>query len=263
LVNHGICASLIANNNLSFAYDKNKLIYGFNSLEDNSLLKVASYDLYSNSNSVGVDSLKEEQYRTSSEIINNVIEGHSELVIERREENSNKKRQPDYIVSVDTIRDMDIKAAKEFNIPIVLIKSEKIALQESKKLFNLYQETIINPTSNKIEELIKKYHNNYAGLLQINPKLNEKYFNPKKFKKMLYELIEKIRYLNNTSQREELLDIFMKSLSQEEQKRILVNKKNIPFEFDDLKDKIKSSESNEENIIVDALNKLKNKFIKK
>lgn len=263
LVNHGICASLIANNNLSFAYDKNKLIYGFNSLEDSSLLKVASYDLYSSSNAVQVDSLKEEQYRTADEIIDNVREGHSELVIERREKISNNKRQPDYIVAVDTIRSMDIKAAKEFNIPIVLIKSEKIAFQESKKLFDLYQETIRNPSAYKIEKLINEYHNNYAGLLQINPKLNDKYFNPRKFKNMLYELIENIQCIDNQSQKEELLEVFLKTLNQEEKKRYLVNEKCIPFEFNDLKEKITSNESKEENIVLDMLNKLKNKFSKK
>jgi len=263
LVNHGICASLIGNNNLSFVYDKNKLIYGFNSLEDNALLKVASYDLSSSSNSVQVDSLKEDQYRIASEIIDNVREGHSELIIERRETNSNNKRQPDYVVAVDSIRDMDKKAAKEFNIPIVLIKSEKIAYQESEKIFNLYQKTLNNPSGDKIEKLIKEYHNNYAGLLQINPKLNGKYFNPKKFKKMLQELIQNIQSIENPVQKEELLESFINSLNQEEKKRILVNKKYIPFEFDDLREMIADKENKEDNLIVDTMNKLKNKFVKK
>ena len=238
LENHGICTSLIANNNLSFVYSPGKLVYGFNSLEDNSLLKVASYDLGTTSDSVQINSFYEEQYKTSSEIIDHVRSGHSELLLERREAVSNNKRQPDYIVAIDTIRDMDRKAAKEFNIPIVLIKSEKIAYQESVKLFDLYQKILENPSSDKIDMLIKAYHNNYSGLLSVNPKLNKKYFNPKKFEKMLKDIIERIYSISDENVRAHLLKSFIRSLTIEEEKCASVGKKIMPFPFDDLKDKI-------------------------
>ena len=210
-------------------------------MEDSSLLKVASYDLGTNSNSVNVHSFKEQQYMTSNEIINNVREGHSELLIERREENSNSKRQPDYIVAFDTIRDMDRKAAKEFGIPIVLIRSEKVALSESAKLFNLYQEILENPDQDKISKLFNEYHNNYAGLIQINSKLNKKYFNPKKFEKMMEDIIERIYYLDDNKQKEELFESLIKLMNKEDEKRMFINKKCVPFFFDNLRKKISNN----------------------
>ena len=41
-----------------------------------------------------------------------------------------------------TVRDIDLNAAREFNIPIVLINTEKIAHQESEKLNNLYKDIL-------------------------------------------------------------------------------------------------------------------------
>lgn len=232
LVNHGICSSLISNGNLSFVYDKDKLIYGFNNLEDSSILDVASYDLSSNSNSINITTLKESEYRTSKGIASYTREGHSELIIERRKENSNDKRQPDYIVAIDEIRDIDYRASKEFNIPIVLLDTREIARYESEKLFNLYKETIANPTRESIDTLINSYHSNYAGLLTINPKLNSIYFNEKKFEKMLGDL------LDNISNNNDLLNALKDSLEDEEKKRVLQSKRFYPFSFSKLKEKI-------------------------
>lgn len=232
LVNHGICSSLIANNNLSFVYDKDKLIYGFNNLEDSSLLNVASYDLSSNSNSIGITTLKDDEYRVSKGMVSYTREGHNELIIERRKDNSNNKRQPDYIVAIDKVRDIDYKASKEFNVPIVLLDINQIAKTESEKLFNLYKECKVNPSKDNLDILIDSYHSNYAGLTTINKKLNARYFNERKFEKMLNELIDYIK------ENKLLLNDFKNCLLKEEKKRETVNKKFHPFSFDKLKEKI-------------------------
>lgn len=235
VVNHGICTSLIGNNNLSMARRKNNLIFGFCKLEPNSIKSEASYDLVTNSNDIKIKQYKESEFRTTEDLKNNVRYGHSELLIERRAEDCiTEKRQPDYIVAVNKIRESDKKAAKEFGIPIVYISTKQIAGKEKQKLQGLMQTLDEEITAENLNKLVCQYHNNYAGLITLDKKACKKYFNPGETEQYFEKIATSIDSMQDAQQRVELAQQYKTILLEEQQKRRRVEKKYIPFRFDEI-----------------------------
>lgn len=243
LNNHGICTSLIGNNNLSMAFKKGVPILGFFNIGDNSIYEEAEYDLGSNSNDIEIKTRVPSRFRLTKRLINHIRLGHGESVLERRSEsptNDTVKRQPDFVVAINEIDEVAKKAAKEFEVPIVLLNTKEIAMAESKKIDFLQKEFMDNPESEILHTIIEEYHNNYAGLITLDKKSCKKYFNPKKAEKDLKKIVETISKLDDEKKQKELARDLKEYLQEEEEKRKLVNKKFIPFYFDKLFEQIDS-----------------------
>jgi hypothetical protein len=99
-------------------------------------------------------------------MISNTRHGHNELLLKRNVDD--KKRQPDYIIAVDNIKPKDIKAAKEFGIPIVLLNSEKIIQYNIERMLSIISDLYETMDINKLQELIVLYNNNYSGMITFN-----------------------------------------------------------------------------------------------
>lgn len=234
-VNHGICTSLIGNNNLSMARRKNNLIFGFCKLSPNSIKSEASYDLGTNSNDIRIMQFYASEFRTTEDLKNHVRYGHSELLIERRSEDcKTEKRQPDYIIAVNKIRECDKNAANEFGIPIVYISTKQIAEMESQKLDALMQKLDEEISVESLSQLVCQYHNNYAGLITLDQKACKKYFNPRKIEQYFEKTATSIDTIKDAQQRVELAQQYKTILLEEQEKRRGVEKKYIPFRFDEI-----------------------------
>lgn len=237
-INHGICTSLIAQDNLSMALlDKNPLIYGFYNIEDNSIQKEANYDLVSNSNSIQITAGKPSNFRITRNMVDNTRNGHSELVIERRTANQTKieKRQPDFIIAISPISDLAKEASAQFNIPIVLLDIEKIAKREHDKLMDIMSQLSIEIDETLLSTFITKYHNNYTGYIGNFKKICKKYYNPKVFKKYFEKIVIDISNIEDEERRISLASSYLKFLNDEEEKRIYTSIEYIPFEFKNIK----------------------------
>ena len=158
---HGNCCSLIANNNLSTATIRN-ICLGFSAFEDGMLLLSGSSDLNSTPTSRQINSQDHfGEFMSANSLIDNTRSDYNELVFERRDlspKREHYKKNPDYIVMFEELIDSDInnqeldeetnqllieqerikgisiKAAKDFNIPIVKINREKCAISELFKI---------------------------------------------------------------------------------------------------------------------------------
>lgn len=234
--NHGICTSLIANDNLSLAkMNTNKvLVYGFYNIEESAIEKAANYDLGSNSNNIEIVSTFESCFRTTRDMINNTRHGHSELVLERRTISSDNKvvrRNPDYVIAINNITDLHKKAASQFGVPIVVLNIEEIAFSENNKLENIMVQMRRNINSSLLSEFVIKYHNNYAGLISNFPKYCKKYFNPSKYKKYFEEIVSIINRVYDPVKKYEIANNYLTLLKEENSRRISVYYKYRPFEF--------------------------------
>ena len=212
--NQNICTSLINESNLSFARQPDSIIFGFYNLNENDIVKEAPYDLGSNSSSIVVKTHVEGQCRTTKNEIDNTRHGHNELLVSRI--NGTKKRQPDYIIAVDTVTPQDINAARAFGIPIVCINTVRIAKYNVNKINNAMNYLNNNIDISKLKELIILYNNNYTGLITLSTSLLKKYYAPLKFENHLLDYIKMIIETRNKSLIYECLEVVKEEYSKYE-----------------------------------------------
>lgn len=237
ILNHGICTSYIANNNIGVA-PTNYSILGFTDYDDEALLLSGPTDIYSVNESFDItgDEDEKSKYLMPSLMIDNTRNNHNEMVIERKI--GQEKRMPSYVVLVcnnysktkrkyltqrslgryfgrkDNLYGKEksegdllhhaIQTAKDFNIPIVIVEREKIALQEYLKIrqsLNLFKDKI-NFNRQEIKsfyhELIINYENNYSGNRIYNRDIAKRYFSHSQAKDILETIKDEISFqLNN------------------------------------------------------------------
>lgn len=217
---HGNCCSLISNSNLSMAIVKN-IILGFSTMDDNMLLLCDISDMNSTPLSQEFDIInkKDKQtYTSANKMIDNTRSNFNELVYERRDITSNPKyykKNPDYIVFIEEYENIDeemrkslldlnkleylysqkeeqqtkfkesLKAAKNFNIPIVKINREKLAKSEISKLENLYEEFVRTKNPILLNKIINKFESNRVGNSNDHYIIMEKYFSSEYIDNML------------------------------------------------------------------------------
>lgn len=216
VTNHGICSSYIGNNNLGTAPTRTTIL-GFTNYEDGSLLLSGAEDIYSSNDSFDTmgDEDQKSTYLMPKDMIDYTRYSHNEMVFERKV--GSEKRQPSYIVL--TVEDYDkalrqfqlqekigrytligklafmnkdkeadkvyyaLKAAKDFNIPIVVVEYEKIAKNEYKKIHDKLDEFIEKRTftRNEIKEyyhdILVDYANNHSGCRKYGSTIELRYFN--------------------------------------------------------------------------------------
>lgn len=240
---HGNCCSLIANNNLSTATIRN-ICLGFSAFEDGMLLSSGSSDLNSTPTSRQINSQDHfGEFMSANSLIDNTRSDYNELVFERRDLSPNRehyKKNPDYIVMFEELIDSDInnqkldeetkqllieqerikgisiKAAKDFNIPIVKINREKCAISELFKINKMVDEFYQTHNPILLTRIVTDFENNRMGLRYPHNYLREKYFSKNTINQLLTGII------NNISAIE---DVQLKTMNMEVLKNTILNEK--------------------------------------
>ena len=245
---HGNCCSLIANNNLSTAVIRN-ICLGFSDFEDGMLLLVGDSDINSTPTSRNLNTQdkwgRSTKFMSADSIIDNTRSDYNELVFERRDLSPKReqfKKNPDYIVLFeelinDNINELDevtkqllteqekikntsLKAAKDFNIPIVKINREKCALSELNKINNMVNEFYKTHDSKLLTRIVIEFENNRMGLRYPHNYLREKYFSKDYINKTLNSIIANINTIKDKQLKASNLDTLKNVISNEKTKFI-------------------------------------------
>lgn len=240
---HGNCCSLIANNNLSTATIRN-ICLGFSNFEDGMLLLSGSNDLNSTPTSRQINSQDHfGEFMSANSLIDNTRSDYNELVFERRDLSSTRehyKKNPDYVVMFEELIDNDVnnqeldeetkqllseqerikgislKAAQEFDIPIVKINREKCAVSELFKINKMVEEFYQTHNPALLTRIVVDFENNRMGLRYPHNYLREKYFSKAIINKLLAEIINDINAIE---------DIQLKTMNMETLKNSILNEK--------------------------------------
>ena len=240
---HGNCCSLIANNNLSTATIRN-ICLGFSAFEDGMLLLSGSSDLNSTPTSRQINSQDHfGEFMSANSLIDNTRSDYNELVFERRDlspKREHYKKNPDYIVMFEELIDSDInnqeldeetnqllieqerikgisiKAAKDFNIPIVKINREKCAISELFKINKMVDEFYQTHNPILLTRIVTDFENNRMGLRYPHNYLREKYFSKNTINQLLTGIINDINAIENVQ---------LKTMNMEVLKNTILNEK--------------------------------------
>ncbi len=213
--NHGICCSLIAQNNLGMAYREDGVIIGFEDIEPYSLTKQGPYDVVSVNNEVSTKSMRVAMSMYPETLIKRTRR-YNENVIERNIIGTDQKRQPDYILCLDKINEEAKKAAKEFEIPIKIIDVTENAKKQIEKIENKVKEFEKTKNIKCIDGLIQEFYGNISGLKNINrADLVEELFTDEKFKDIISK-IEKVAK-DNSEIEKDVLNQLINDMEDEQQ----------------------------------------------
>lgn len=212
--NHGICCSLISNNNMGVA-NINDILLGFNSFTDEQINMMAPYDIYTRNDGYLIKSGRPLLYLSGKDVMNETRHTHNEFNLERTNltgEGNLANIQPDYVIIFD---DMDIelknkayKASIEFNIPLVYLNRETLAINEKNKIDNLISEFKTTYNVNLLKDILVLHENNRSGYRVSKPNFVTQYFPSDKIIQILNGGIE------NAQSREDLL--YIKEILEEE-----------------------------------------------
>jgi len=183
--NHGVCTSYISNQNLATARSIKYPTLVFNELENNSILLSSPDDIASNSmnESFATSLMKPCCFLQPDTMIDETRYHHNEIVLERKyldeKSNINYKRLPNYVLfmakkeyineddtlNMDKIKSTDLwrmtaKAAKDFNIPILIINKVKINKKEIGEINKLKEEMLSTNNYLLINKIIVRIINN-------------------------------------------------------------------------------------------------------
>ena len=204
--NHGICCSLIANDNLGMAAVKDVLL-GFDSWDKKAISQSSPYDLHTYNDSYNLQEGHAMVFLTPQDIINTTRHTHNEQTLERVELRPEKKVkgcaniQPSYVIIAsdmpDPLKAKAIKCSKEMNIPIVYLDKEKIITHEQEKIDSKI--ALWKETSNReekldlLEQILISHENNRCGLRMTNPDWVEEYFPTRKIESIIEQSISEFQ----------------------------------------------------------------------
>lgn len=204
--NHGICCSLIANNNMGMAA-VNDVLFGFDSWAPQALQKSSPYDIYTSNDDFDIEEGRPLTYMSAQDIIDNTRHTHNEQTIEREELRKDRANleypniQPSYVIiysdMTDEIKAKAYKCSAEMNIPIVYIDKEAIVANEVQKmdaLINNFRATSdFSEKLKLLESILLSHENNRSGLRATNPTWLEQYFPTDKVKSVITSMIIEIQ----------------------------------------------------------------------
>ena len=204
--NHGICCSLIANDNLGMAAVKDVLL-GFDSWDKKAISQSSPYDLHTYNDGYNLQEGHTMVFLTPQDIIDTTRHTHNEQTLERVELRPEKKTrecsniQPSYVIIYsdmnDEIKSKAIKCSEEMNIPIVYLDKEKIITHEQEKIDSKI--ALWKETSNReekldlLEQILISHENNRCGLRMTNPDWVEEYFPTRKIESIIEQSISEFQ----------------------------------------------------------------------
>ena len=155
-----MCTSYIRNDMIGMA-PVHDICYGFNNMEENSLMLAGNIDLASYTETIVSETYRKERFYAPDDLINNT-KRHNELCYRRIQKG--EKKQPDYIIVFrreGTIKYMEKakKASEDFgNLPIVIIDIDKCLENEKiqvEQMYKEYERTHDNALLKQIQQKIK------------------------------------------------------------------------------------------------------------
>lgn len=204
--NHGICCSMISNDNMGMAV-VNDVLFGFDSWDCKAITKSSPYDLYSINDDYDIQEGRPMIFMSSQDIINNTRHTHNEHILERYELRPEKRTiecqniQPSYVIIYsdmkNEIKQKAIKCSSEMNIPIVYLDKEKIVQHEvskiDKKISEISKCSTLKEKLNILEQILLSHENNRSGLKATNNDWMEQYFPTSKVEMLFEQAIEEIQ----------------------------------------------------------------------
>ena len=167
LQDHFIACSYINEKGIYSIRSNGSIIFGFDSLEDGSILAMGNCDidstgkyscLYNGSRKLQEDNKNRAKFFVPSEILKTVNDGYNEIVIERRNMNKKKscefKRKPDYIIMMS-----ESMESENFNSMNNLFQNQLsfISEEDRKQIENIEEKR-------KLKEFMKKYEDSISNL---------------------------------------------------------------------------------------------------
>lgn len=167
LQDHFIACSYINEKGIYSIRSNGSIIFGFDSLEDGSILAMSNCDIdstgkyscsYNGSRKLQEDNKNRAKFFVPSEILKTVNDGYNEIVIERRNMNKKKscefKRKPDYIIMMS-----ESMESENFNSMNNLFQNQLsfISEEDRKQIENIEEKR-------KLKEFMKKYEDSISNL---------------------------------------------------------------------------------------------------
>lgn len=204
--NHGICCSLISNDNMGMAA-VNDVLFGFDGWDEKALSKIAPYDIYSFNDGLDLQEGRPLSFMSAQDIINHTRHTHNESVLERFELRDSKRTlecqniQPSYVIvysdMTDEIKQKAIKCSLEMKIPIVYLDKEKIIAHEvekiDQKIGDLNATTNLDEKIDLLGKILLSHENNRSGLKATNPTWQDQYFPTEKIASVFNQVIAELQ----------------------------------------------------------------------
>jgi len=235
-----MCNSII--NSCNIHTSLKHCIYGFSHIERNELALLASNDLgtggiYKDINITNPfyekKLISDVEFRTPSELINNTRLTNNELYRSRRRlvDGMLERINPDYIVYLkkeenfenDPIWNESKNAAKDFNIPIVMIDCKKCLLDNINKIENNVELFESRYDDSKIlVKIIEMMNTLDSGYKHVAPDLVEKYFNKAERRFYFERVMKHIDKISENAPRTavDCIDIILNTLDSEFEKML-------------------------------------------
>ena len=186
--NHGICCSLISNQNICGTAPIHDVVVGFDGFADTSIQLAGSTDIFSTNNEFEL-SASRSRFMTPEDYVDETRYTHNELVIERTELRKNINSiniKPSYVIMYDyfdqNLVNKSLKAASELHVPIVYLDTKEIVLRENIIINNYSKESRDNLDIDSFSKFFTRFLNNLHGLVEHCPDLAELYFSEKRLK---------------------------------------------------------------------------------
>ncbi len=215
--NHGICCSLISNDNMGMALVKGPgVVIGFNNFSDEQMNMMAPYDIYTRNDGYVIKCQRPLLYLPGQEVMNETRHTHNEFNLERTnltDEGELANIQPNYVVVFEQMSDKQkqnaYKASVEFNVPLVYINKDTLAATESAKIDNLIGEYKNTNNVELLKQILTLHENNRSGYRNpTDSALITQYFTSDRISAVLTDAIE------NCSSKEELT--YIKNILEDE-----------------------------------------------
>ena len=167
LQDHFIACSYINEKGIYSIRSNGSIIFGFDSLEDGSILAMGNHDIdslgkyscsYNGSRKLQEDNKNRAKFFVPSEILKTINDGYNEIVIELRNMNKKKscefKRKPDYIIMMS-----ESMESENFNSMNNLFQNQLsfISEEDRKQIENIEEKR-------KLKEFMKKYEDSISNL---------------------------------------------------------------------------------------------------
>ena len=210
--NHGICCSLISNNNMGMAAVKGPgVVIGFNSFSDEQINMMAPYDIYTRNDGYVIKCQRPLLYLPGEEVMNETRHTHNEFNLERTNltgEGTLANIQPDYVVVFEEMMEEQkqnaYKASLDFSVPLVYINKTALAERESAKIDGLISDYKATGNVQLLNDILVLHENNRSGYRNpTDSKILDKYFNVERINDVLSSAVsqnnnaEELQYIKD------------------------------------------------------------------
>ncbi len=231
--------SIISNDNIS-STTKSEILFGFNSIDNNSILRMAPYRLDDHN----------DLFMCPRSIINNTRETRNNVLIDKYERRLKLKSSTPYIIpdsiivykndlydENDNIKrtylELIAKISRDFinryhmnGLAIIVIDREYIANNELTKINKNINKYLDNKNVKLYSKIIKKYLNNKSGYILSNSSLAYHFDN----KTIIDPLIKRINESNSISELDSLRRLLAEENSKREKVKVNISYEDIDFE---------------------------------